>query len=134
MISVIVADDTADIRLLLRVILKADGRFDVVGEAGDGRHAVELATTLLPDAVILDLSMPVMDGLQALPLIVQGSPDTKVVVLSGFNADQMRDEVMGMGAAAYMEKGVAHSELVSLLADLCRHGRRVDVSEAGAVR
>jgi DNA-binding NarL/FixJ family response regulator len=126
MVSVVVADDTPDIRMLLRLILNADGRFAVVGEARDGREAVAMATTLHPDAVILDLAMPVMDGLQALPRIVEASPESKVVVLSGFNASQMRAEALALGAAAYMEKGVAHDELVSLLVDLCPKQAQLD--------
>src|SRR5262249_9777886 len=79
---VVVADDFEDMRILIRVLLTASGRFIVMGEGATGREAVELSAAHRPDVVLLDLAMPEMDGLEALPLILAVSPESKVVVLS----------------------------------------------------
>ena len=137
-VRVLIADDTEDVRDLLKLVLSLDGRFEVVGEAGDGREAVLAASSLQPDAVVLDLAMPVMDGLQALPEIRRQVPDAKIVVLSGFSARKMATEVRSLGADAYLEKGGAFKELPPLLSRLChtrsrgRDGERVAAVEGGA--
>jgi DNA-binding NarL/FixJ family response regulator len=116
---VLLADDTPEIRQLLRLSLELDGRFEIVGEAEDGASAVELTHAEVPDAVVLDLAMPVMDGLQAIPEIRRNAPDAKILVLSGFEARQMSKEALARGAHAYIEKGDNMKEVASLLADLC---------------
>lgn len=115
---VLIADDAPDIRLLLRMYL-TDSRFEVVGEAGDGVQAVRLVEEHRPDAVILDLAMPEMDGLEAIPLIKKASPGTKIVVLSGFDAGQMADKAIGLGADCYLQKGVALGEIGQMIWELC---------------
>ena len=117
--SVLIVDDTCDIRRLLRLVLDGEGSFEVIGEAGDGRAGVRLAGQLQPDAVLLDLAMPVMDGLQALPLIRQVSPQSRVVILSGFNAGQLAAEAMALGADGYIEKGVRPAQLIAKLREFC---------------
>lgn len=118
-LRVLIADDAPDIRLLLRMYL-TDSRLEVVGEATNGAEAIEMATTEKPDAVILDLAMPVMDGLQAIPLIKEASPNTKIVVLSGFDADRMADRALKLGADTYLQKGVALGDISQTLWNLCR--------------
>ena len=118
-LRVLIADDAPDIRLLLRMYL-TDSRLEVVGEATNGAEAVELATAEKPDAVILDLAMPVMDGLQAIPLIKEASPETKIVVLSGFDADRMAERALKLGADTYLQKGVALGDISQTLWNLCR--------------
>ena len=118
-LRVLIADDAPDIRLLLRMYL-TDSRLEVVGEATNGSEAVELAASEQPDAVILDLAMPVMDGLQAIPLIKEASPDTKIVVLSGFDADRMAERALKLGADTYLQKGVALGDISQTLWNLCR--------------
>lgn len=120
LVTVVLADDTAGIRLLLKLALQADGRFLVLDEASDGAEAVEQVERLQPDLVLLDLAMPVMDGLQALPLIRERSPDSLVVVLSGFAAERMADEVFELGATDYIEKGIAPRALTDRLIALAR--------------
>ena len=83
-VSVLLADDVEDVRYLFRVVIEVDGRFEVVGEATTGREAVDLAASLRPDVVLLDLAMPEMGGLEALPLIKAASPATKVIVVTAF--------------------------------------------------
>ena len=114
-LRVVLADDTAEYRLLLRIILQQDGRFDVVGEAADGAEAVRVTTAEQPDVIVLDLAMPVMDGLEAIPGIRACSPDTAIVVLSGFARGRLDRQALSLGATAYVEKGEAFSMIVSTL-------------------
>jgi signal transduction histidine kinase len=114
-IRVVLADDTEDVRHLVRVLLERAGGFEVVGEAADGVEVVEAAGRLQPDLVVLDLAMPAMDGLQALPRILKEAPHAKVVVLSGFQAEQISDEARRYGAHAYVEKGATGPELIATL-------------------
>src|SRR5437588_12716538 len=79
---VVIAEDDPDIRFLVADVLESDGRFQVVAEASNGAEAVRLAEEHQPDAVVLDLMMPVMDGGTALPKIRQVAPKAAVVVLS----------------------------------------------------
>jgi CheY-like chemotaxis protein/anti-sigma regulatory factor (Ser/Thr protein kinase) len=112
---VVLADDVADMRFLLRKTLERSGRFSVVGEATNGAEAVAQATQQRPDLALLDLSMPVMDGLEALPRIRDAVPDCTVVVLSGFDTDAMADQALQAGAAAYLVKGMRPDDLVTQL-------------------
>ena len=119
-IRVVLADDTRDIRLLLSLALELAGGFEVVGEAGDGSEAIEQATVHQPNVVLLDLAMPVLDGLQALPQIREHAPDSLVVVLSGFGAEAMGEEAVRLGATTYVQKGVNPTELAEQLRALVR--------------
>jgi PAS domain S-box-containing protein len=103
---ILIAEDNSDVRFLLRAQLEVVGSCDVVGEAEDGAEAVRLAEALQPDVVLLDLSMPRMDGLQALPLIRDKAPGTRVIVMSGFAEKQMKETALAAGAVRYVEKGL----------------------------
>jgi signal transduction histidine kinase len=116
---VIIADDASDIRMLLRLSLGADGRFEVVGEAEDGAAAIALAERAQPDVVVLDLSMPVMDGLQAATAIRSRWPEMRIVVLSGFTAERMSERALACGADRYVEKGSAMKDLADTITALC---------------
>jgi diguanylate cyclase (GGDEF)-like protein len=116
-LRVLLVDDTATVRVLLRRVLEGSGSFVVVGEAADGREAVDLAGRYQPDVVLLDLAMPVMDGLEAIPLIRACSPASSIVVLSGFNAERVAAQALDLGAAACLEKRHRPEELVRLIAD-----------------
>ena len=117
---VVIADDTPDIRMLLRWSLEPDDRFQIVGEASNGEEAVNIITERDVDAILLDLAMPVMDGLQAIPKIKVASPSTRIVVLSGFDEESMAGEAMSRGADAYLEKGVAVKKIADVLIEMCR--------------
>jgi DNA-binding NarL/FixJ family response regulator len=119
-IRVVLADDSEDVRDMLRMALEMDGRFEVVGEATNGEEAVRLVGDHLPDAIFLDLVMPVLDGLKAIPRIKASSPDTKIVVLSVAAAHPSSSEAMELGATAMVQKGGAQTarELATEVADL----------------
>lgn len=118
------ADDTPDVRELVRLILESDGGFEVVGEAGTGAAVVECCAAAAPDLVVLDLAMPEMDGLEAISRIRQVSPRTKIVVLSGFEASHAATEAVGLGASAYVPKGTRPAELVARLREVVSPGAR----------
>lgn len=115
---VLVVDDAANLRDLLTVVLEAEDDFEVVGTASDGREALEAAESLDPDIVLLDLLMPVMDGLQALPGLRQRLPDSAIVIFSGFEQDAMARDALAAGADRYLEKGVSVTRLISCLREL----------------
>lgn len=118
-VRVVIADDVPEIRQLLRRVLTHNSGFDVVGEAIDGATAVEMAAALQPDALLLDLAMPVMDGLAAIPQIRERSPRTKICVLSGYPRSDVGLSATELGAHAYLEKGRAARDLTRLLRELC---------------
>lgn len=128
---VVIADDVEDLRDLLKRALERDGRFSVVGMAGNGREAVVQAAQQRPDLTLLDLSMPEMDGLEALPLIRSSVPECTVVVLSGFDAERMESAVLDRGAAGYLVKGLSPRRLVEELTALLE---RLDVPATTAQR
>ena len=103
-IRVLVCDDVEAFRALLRYTLQEDPGIEVVGEAGDGMSAIGAAELLQPDVVLLDLTMPVLDGIDAIPAVLERAPATRVVALSGWGADRMADAAIAQGAIAYLEK------------------------------
>jgi DNA-binding NarL/FixJ family response regulator len=117
--TVLLVDDMADLRYLLRLSLELNGSFEVVGEASNGAEGVALASSLKPDVVVLDLAMPVMDGLTAIPQIRRVSPDSQIMVLSGFDSEMVSATAMGLGAEAYLEKSVALIDISSTITELC---------------
>ena len=103
-IRVVVADDVEDVRLLLRMNLEIDGRFEIVGEAGDGNEAVKVVQELQPDAIILDLMMPEKSGIEAIPEILMSAPSTKILVLTAHD-ERRRVKAINAGAHVYEFKG-----------------------------
>ena len=116
--KVLIVDDSRDLRDLLGMKVETWGGFRVVGLAEDGEQAVELATREQPDVVLLDLAMPRMDGLQALPLILQAVPGVRVVVLSGFDRETMAERALEAGAHRYVEKGLSTRELNTVVTEV----------------
>lgn len=116
MTRVLLCDDSAQIRELVRIVLELEGN-EVVGEAGNGREAIQAAESEQPDVVLLDLSMPVMDGLEALPEIRRVAPETKVVVLSGFDNELLVTQALELGAVRYVAKGGDPVEIVGAVSE-----------------
>lgn len=112
-VRVLLVDDADPIRTLLRGLLdKAEG-VEVIGEAGDGAEAIELARQLRPDVVLMDVTMPVMNGIEATEVIVEELPNVRVLGLS-ISADNATAEAMvAAGAADYLTKGGAADDLIA---------------------
>jgi len=87
----------------------------VVGEAADGEAAISEASRLQPDLILLDLAMPVLSGLDALPRLRQVAASAKIVVLAGFSTETVADEVLALGADRYVEKGTDLDTIVAVL-------------------
>lgn len=110
---VLLADDADRLRSLYRAVLETDGRFEVVAEAADGREAIDAAAEHQPDLILLDLSMPRLDGLEALGWIQQVAPSSQVIVLSGLQEDRYGDPTRERGAIGYIEKGGSPKDLIA---------------------
>ncbi|OQA46524.1 MAG: Transcriptional regulatory protein LiaR [Chloroflexi bacterium ADurb.Bin325] len=110
-ISVLIADDHGMLRQGLRMYLSLDPEIAVVGEASNGAEAVQMARELRPDVVLMDLLMPVMDGVSATSIIRRELPDTQVVALTGVPEDSSVGDVVRAGAIGYLLKDVASAEL-----------------------
>lgn len=109
--------------MLLRAALSARPGVSVVGEAPNGREAIDAARDLLPDVMLLDISMPVMDGMEALPQILIASPDTSVVMLSGFSAPEIKQRTLDAGAVEYLDKGIDLDKVIETVKRHCRDGK-----------
>lgn len=118
-VTVVTIDDHADLRRLYRLAFEGSP-LQVVGEAPDGRLGVEVVRQTQPDLVLLDLSMPDMDGLETLIQLRSAAPGARVVVLSGFTRHRLGPVVTELGAVDYIEKGVRPTELMVRLLDDAR--------------
>jgi CheY-like chemotaxis protein len=117
-IRVLLCDDVQAFRALVRYSLEDEEGIEVVGEAADGNEGVRQAADLQPDVILLDLSMPECDGLEAIPAMAEQAPHAQIVAFSGFTADRMAEPVMARGAIAYLEKGVRLSEVAATIRDV----------------
>ncbi|MBB5855390.1 response regulator [Amycolatopsis umgeniensis] len=113
MIRVVLADDEAMIRAGVSAILAADAGIEVVAEAEDGRGAVEQARATRPDVVLLDIRMPVMDGLKAAEEIRRLLPEIGVIMLTTFGEDTYIERALGLGASGFLLKSGDPRELLS---------------------
>ncbi len=112
---VLVVDDAPAMRLLMTMVLGRSDGFEVVAEAATGTEAIELASRHCPDVVLLDVSMPEMDGLEALPRILQTSPQSSVVMCSAFETRALADASLRLGAVGCIDKDMNLSNLVEQL-------------------
>jgi DNA-binding NarL/FixJ family response regulator len=114
-IRVLICDDEPAMRSLLNVVIDRRAGMSVAGEASDGIESIAQAERLQPNVILLDLAMPRMTGLEALPEINRIAPNAKVVILSGFAASFIEDDVLAHGTAGYLQKGVEPDEIVAAI-------------------
>jgi len=103
-ITVLLAEDHAVVRQGLSALLNADGQFKIVGEARTGREAVELARTLRPDIILMDIAMPVLNGLEATRQILAANPAARVLILSAHSDNVYVERMNDAGVAGFLEK------------------------------
>ena len=113
MTTVLIVDDQALVRVGLRKILESDGETTVVGEAGDGEDAVAAARRLQPDVVLMDIRMPVLDGIEATRRIIRARPETRVLILTTFGLDGYVYDALHAGASGFMLKDAPPEEIVA---------------------
>jgi DNA-binding NarL/FixJ family response regulator len=113
MTSVLIADDQALVRVGLRKILENEPETTVVGEAVDGEDAVKAAGRLRPDVVLMDIRMPVLDGIEATRRIVRAQPDTRVLILTTFGLDTYVYDALRAGASGFMLKDAPPEEITA---------------------
>jgi len=111
-IRVLIVDDTPDVRLDLRLLLEIAGDFEVIGEAGDGREAIDSALCLKPDVVLMDLAMPVVDGYQAAAHLKQKLAACRLVALTVHSAETSRRKALAAGFDAFVVKGAPLQEVL----------------------
>ena len=119
-LRVLIADDHRLFAEALEAILAGDDRFEVVGQASDGSEAVELARRLSPDVVLMDVSMPVLDGFEATREIRAASDETHVLMLTGSNSRADVDRSREVGASGYVTKDRIASELAAAIVEVTR--------------
>ncbi|MBN2149152.1 MAG: response regulator transcription factor [Anaerolineales bacterium] len=129
-IRVLIVDDHRLFRRGLRHICETLGGFEVAGEAGDGEEAVRLACELCPDVALVDISMPVMDGIQATSHIMEKCPAVKVIVLTMYRQDRFIYDAIKAGAQAYLLKDVDENVLVETVQSVARGDVRADAALA----
>jgi len=115
MIRVLIVDDHLIVREGLRLILETEVGFDLVGEASDGSEAIELAATLHPDVILMDLRMPGMDGLTAIEHLREHQPEIAIVILTTFNEDELMRKGLGLGARGYLLKDTDRGTLFNTI-------------------
>jgi DNA-binding NarL/FixJ family response regulator len=113
MTNVLIADDQALVRVGLRKILEAEPDTNVVGEAGDGEDAVAAARRLRPDVVLMDIRMPVLDGIEATRRIVRAQPGARVLILTTFGLDTYVYDALRAGASGFMLKDAPPEEIAA---------------------
>jgi DNA-binding NarL/FixJ family response regulator len=114
-LRILLADDHAVVRAGLRMIITSQPDMEVVGEAADGREAIQQAERLRPDVVVLDLTMPGLDGLSALGVIREKAPGAKILVLTMHDDEGYLRRVLSTGASGYVVKKAADMELLAAI-------------------
>jgi CheY-like chemotaxis protein len=112
---VVIADDEDSFAELLAAVLERDGRFELLGRARDGKEAIELVLAVAPDAVLMDIDMPVMDGVEAMSRLHRRRPELPVVAVSGLDYCERGLEMRLAGAVDYVQKERVAFDLVDAL-------------------
>ena len=119
---VLLVDDQQLVRIGFRMILEGEDDIEVVGEAADGKQAIEAATRLRPDIIVMDIRMPVLDGIEATRRLVRDRalPDARVLVLTTFDADENVVEALRAGASGFLLKDVTPGDFVAAIRTIAR--------------
>jgi DNA-binding NarL/FixJ family response regulator len=132
-VRVLIVEDHETVREGLKLILDAQSDIDVVGEAGDGLTAVARAQELLPDVVLMDISMPKLNGLKATEKIKQSCPNVKVLALTRHKDDGYLQQILSVGASGYVLKQSSSHQLLHAIRSVVGGGKYLDPAVAGKV-
>jgi DNA-binding NarL/FixJ family response regulator len=119
-ISVLLADDHVIVRQGLKSLLSVESDIEVVGEAGNGRQAVQMAQEIRPDVVVMDIAMPLLNGLEATSQIISEAAPSKVLILSSYQDDEYVHQLTEAGASGYLVKQTAASELIKAVREIAK--------------
>jgi DNA-binding NarL/FixJ family response regulator len=120
-IRVLVVDDHYLFAEMIMLALETEERFEVVGYAANGHEAVEMAAWLRPDVVVMDIAMPVMDGIDAIPRLMTASPCTRAVIVSSSEDPEDRNRAQAAGAVGYLSKNSSADDLLRAVENVvCR--------------
>lgn len=132
-LRILLADDHQTLREGLKLIVNAQPDMEVVGEAGDGREAIARALELLPDIIVMDVSMPHLNGLKATEKLRQVCPQVKVLTLTRHMDDGYLQQLLRAGAYGYVLKQSAASEMLHAIRAIAAGGKYLDPAVAGKV-
>lgn len=121
-ITVLVVDDEARIRRFARLLLESDSKVSVVGEADNGRAAAAMARELSPDIILMDISMPEMNGLEAAKKILHDCPNIRIIMTTAMGTEPYRRVSMSLGASDFLDKSTLDSELIEAVHRTAQHG------------
>ncbi|MBP2623587.1 response regulator transcription factor [Streptococcus oricebi] len=133
MIKVLIADDQALIRESLQIILSAHTSLEVVGTVADGKEVLEKIPQLRPDVILMDIRMPVMDGVLCTKAVKEQYPDIKIIILTTFDDDDFIFSALKYGASGYMLKGVSTEELYQAIQTVYKGGAMINPNIASKV-
>ena len=133
MIRLLLVDDQRLMRDGLRILLELESDFEVIGEAEDGAQALESYQQLSPDVVLMDIRMPVMDGVEATRRLRESDPNTKVIILTTFDDNEYIFEGLRAGALGYLLKDVSGDELADAIRKVAAGGSMIEPSVARKV-
>ena len=114
-IRILIVDDVPQVRRELRTLLPLLAAIEVVGEAENGQSAIELATALQPDVILMDVEMPIVDGITATRLIKQQCPAARIIILSIHNDEAVRTQARSAGADDFVDKGAPLATLLKAI-------------------
>jgi DNA-binding NarL/FixJ family response regulator len=133
MVRVVIVDDQTVVREGLAAILSTDPEIEVAGLAGDGQQALDLVSQALPDVVLMDLKMPVLNGVQATARLRHTHPDVSVLVLTTYAEDEWIFDALQAGAAGYLLKDIRRDDLVAAIKGTAEGGSYLAPAIAGRV-
>lgn len=124
-VKVLLVDDHLPLRDEIAKIIKRDESFEVIGVASNGRESIEKARSLHPDMIVMDVVMPEMNGIEAAKLILDKSPDIRILVLSNYTGKRLIQAAMDVGANGYVRKDHAAEDLIPALRTLAEGGEYI---------
>jgi DNA-binding NarL/FixJ family response regulator len=126
---ILIVDDNSILREGLRSLLSSQQGFEIVGEAKDGLEAIEFVDQILPDLVLMDITMPRMGGIEATRKIKEKRPETKILAFTVQDCPEYKTATLKAGADGYLLKSILHSELIQSIEDTCSGKKILNFSQ-----